>query len=122
MMRSFVIALFIMLVSVAVQIITGVGIVPEGVNIADTGILENYTQGKMGDINNSLISSEYTNNGLSLVGGISIFFSSIFSALFVAPLLVSYGVPAWLAILIQAPIWFIYIMDFLNWKGNRQLN
>ena len=121
-MRSFIIALFIMLVSVAVQIINGIGLAPEGVTIADSGILESYTQGNLDNINDSMIDAEYTNNGLSIVGGISIFFTSLFSALCVAPLLVSYGVPAWLAILIQAPIWFVYIMDFLNWKGNRQLN
>ena len=76
MMRSFIIALFIMLVSVAVQIINGIGLAPEGVTIADSGILESYTQGNLDNINDSMIDAEYTNNGLSIVGGISIFFTS----------------------------------------------
>ena len=47
-------------------------------------------------------------------------FTWVIEALFLAPLMTSFGVPWWIAIPLSTPIWFIYGIDLLNWWGNRQ--
>ena len=51
---------------------------------------------------------------------VSAVLQGIVQALAVAPLLISFGIPAWIAVPISAPIWVIYGVDILNWVVNRQ--
>lgn len=120
MMRSVVIAIFLMVVGAVMTILNESGILPTNL---DGSTVVNFTgDSGISEISNSMIESEGVLNGLSLFSGIKIVFNAVVSALFIAPLLVSWGVPWWIAYPLQAPIWFIYVHDFLNWKGNRQLN
>ncbi|MCQ2356476.1 MAG: hypothetical protein MJ014_05610 [Methanocorpusculum sp.] len=51
---------------------------------------------------------------------VSAVLQGIVQALAVAPLLISVGIPAWIAMPISVPIWVIYGVDILNWVVNRQ--
>lgn len=118
-MRSVVIAIFLMVLGAVSGILNESGILPT--QISSTEII-NFSNSDVANIANSMIESEGILNGLSLFQGIKIIFTAVISALAIFPILISWGVPAYVAVPLNVPIWFIYIHDFLNWKGNRQLN
>jgi len=119
MMRSVVIAIFLMVLGAVVSILNDSGILPTAI---DGSSVVTFNNSGVTELSNSMIQSESFLNGLSLFSGIKAVFSALVSALCIAPMLISWGVPAYVAIPLQVPIYFIYIHDFLNWKGNRQLN
>lgn len=121
MMRSVVIAIFLMVLGAVVSILNDSGILPSGYQIDGSSVV-NFSNTGVTNLSNSMVESEGVLNGLSLFAGIKAVFSALVSALCIAPMLISWGVPAFVAIPLQVPIYFIYIHDFLNWKGNRQLN
>ena len=49
-------------------------------------------------------------------------FKWILMALVVAPVAMAFGIPAWIAVALSTPIWYIYAVDLLNWWGNRPPN
>lgn len=121
MMRSAVIAGFLIVIGCISGILNASGILP----MAAPG--ESYTmldQAIVTDITSGLTAGEFNLlGGLSAIGTVaSIIFQGIITGIAFAPLLISYGVPAIIAIPLNTPVWFIYVLDIANWLGNRPPN
>lgn len=118
MMRSAVIALFLIVVGAVSGMFGVAGIFPIDVDTADTfqfdkATVEEITQGGVSGEFNPL-------GGLSSIGTMfGIFLNALLNAIWFVPLLVSYGIPEFIAYAIQIPIWFVYVYDIVNWFGNR---
>lgn len=120
MMRSMIIATFLVVFGIVSGLLNTSGILPmsapEGAytfldSATITDLTEGMTEGEFGPL-----------GSLSSIGtAAGIIFGGIINALFFAPLLIAYGVPSWIAVALNVPVWFIYAMDVLNWYGNRQL-
>lgn len=123
MMRSVVIAVFLMVVGAVSSILNYTGILPMAVPGSDilTTVDDSAT---IQQLTTDAINSEAAALGgvPTYLGVLGIVFDAVKSSLFIAPLLMAYGVPAWIAWPLNAPIWFIYAHDLLNWKANRQLS
>lgn len=120
MMRSFVIAAFLAVFGVVSGILNTSGLLPM---TAPEGAYTMLDQTTITELTTGMQEGE-----LNLLGGLSsigpaagIIFGGIINALAFFPLLTAYGVPAWLAVALNTPVWFIYAMDVFNWFGNRQL-
>lgn len=121
MMRSVAIAAFLVLFGIVSGILNASGILPmtapEGAyTILDSATITDLTVGMTEGEFNLL-------GGLSSIGtAAGIIFGGVINALTFAPLLIAYGIPAWLAVALNTPVWFVYAVDVINWFGNRQLN
>lgn len=118
MMKSAAIALFLIIVG-AVSGMFGIsGIFPlevtsDEIFSVDKDIVTDITAGGVNGEFNPL-------GGLSSIGSLfGILCNALLNALWFVPLLVSYGIPEFIAYCIQVPIWFVYIYDIVNWLGNR---
>ena len=122
MMRSVVIAVFLMVVGAVSSILNYTGILP--MEVPGSDVLTTVDSATISQITDDAISSEAAALGgvPTYLGVLGIVLDALKSALFIAPLLMAYGVPAWIAWPLNAPIWFIYAHDLLNWKANRQLS
>lgn len=118
MMRSAVIALFLIVVG-AVSGMFGIsGVIPLEVTTDEIFTMDEST---VRDITAGGVDGEFNAiGGLSSIGSmIGIFLNALLNAVWFVPLLTSYGIPLFLAMMIQAPIWFVYVYDIVNWFGNR---
>lgn len=120
MMRSAVIALFLIVIGGVAGVLGASGVIPadsvSSITTADSfdyATVKDITEGGAAGVDGLL-------GGLSSIGNIfKIIFNAILNALWVAPMLEGFGLPAALAYCIQIPIWFIYVYDMVNWIGNR---
>lgn len=120
MMRSMVIAAFLVVFGMVSGILNTSGILPMTAPEGAYSLLDSAT---ITDITEGMTEGEFNLlGGLSSIGtAAGIIFGGIINALAFAPLLIAYGVPSWLAVALNAPVWFIYAVDVMNWFGNRQL-
>lgn len=121
MMRSAVIAIFLILVGCISGILNASGIIPVALpddqfTMLDQSIITDMTEG-ISDGEFNLLGA------LSSIGTFAkIIFQGIITGITFAPLLISYGVPWWIAWPLNTPVWFVYGLDILNWYGNRPPN
>lgn len=121
MMRSAVIAGFLIVVGCVSGILNASGILPM---VAPGDTYTMLDQATVTDITAGLTAGEFNLlGGLSAIGtAASIAFTGIITGISFAPLLISYGVPWWVAVPLNTPVWFIYVLDIINWLGNRPPN
>lgn len=120
MMRSFIIAGFLIVVGCVSGILDASGILPISI---PTDSFTQLDQATITEMTDGMVTGEFNLlGGLSAIGTFAgIVFQGIITGLAFAPLLIAYGCPAWIAWSLNVPVWFIYGMDLLNWFGNRQL-
>lgn len=118
MMRSAVIALFLIVVGAVSGMLGISGLIPLDISADEVFTLDQSTVTK---ITEGAVEGEFNAlGGLSSIGSlIGIFLNALLNAVWFVPLLTSYGVPFFLALMIQTPIWFVYVYDIVNWFGNR---
>lgn len=118
-MRSFEIAIFLIIFGAVCGIFNASGIFD--VHLA-AGMPDGYSEETiMPFVENA---ADAAANPFGTFAGILPLISAVLigvvQALTITPLLMSFGVPVWIAIPISLPIWFIYGIDILNWVLNRQ--
>lgn len=118
MMRSAVIALFLIVVGAVSGMLGVSGLIPLDIS---TDEIFTMNQTTVEDITAGGVKGEFNAlGGLSSIGSmIGIFLNALLNAIWFVPLLTSYGIPFFIAMMIQAPIWFVYVYDIVNWFGNR---
>ena len=120
MMRSFVIAAFLVVFGVVSGILNTSGILPM---TAPEGAYTLFDSATITDLTVGMTEGEFNLlGGLSSIGtAAGIIFGGLINALAFFPLLIAYGVRAWLAFALNTPVWFIYGTDAENWYANREL-
>lgn len=121
-MRSYAIALAILLFGFVAGMINGSGLFD--VQIAGADYTSGIDQMMAEELTGGASTAEWNPlGGLSSLGVlISTLGQSLIAVVTIIPLLTSLGIPLVVAMCIQGPIWFVYAWDLFNWVGNRPTN
>ena len=118
MRRSIAIALFIICFGAVCQILNASGIF--GYSLPETA-LDSVDVATLTDLTENAINAESNPVGSFLTAlptiGLAIF-KVILGALTISPLLLDFGVPLWISVPLNIPIWVIYLWDFYLLKKN----
>lgn len=118
MRRSIAIALFIICFGAVAQILNASGAF--GYTLPDSS-LSSVDVATLTDLTENAINAESNPVGSFLTAlptiGLTIF-RVILGAITISPMLLDFGVPLWISIPLNVPIWIIYLWDFYLLKKN----